>query len=230
MKTSILLLSFFLCFTTYSQESSGTDSTVSAVFKNYLTAINGDKMDSISSIQTRYKGQTPMGEIIIEKTTSEDDIIEKWILSGNVLMHVVATKEECYQVSNGEKKPLPATMCKEFKRFIATIPEINLSKENITELEEVEAFGEKCYSITMKGESTSYSYIYSQSTGLKLQEIQVTKSGNNVAESSTRYKDYESYENVKFPTVQINSNFMQTGVDVEFKLEEVKFNVTESND
>ncbi|MGJ8685125.1 MAG: hypothetical protein ACSHWW_10905 [Nonlabens sp.] len=229
MKISIQLLVFFLCFTAYSQDSVN-DLNGSKVFTDYLTAIDAGNLDSTKNIMTVYKGESVMGEITIEKTVSKDKIVEIWNLAGNVLFHIVATQDNCYQVTNGEKKLLPDTMCNDFKPFIGLFNEVNLKNLEETEVEEVEVNDEKCYSVSLPGASTSHKFIYNQSTGLKVQEIQLTQSGDKIAESKIIYKDYQPYNDIKFPTIQIQTNFLQTGTDVEFKLESVEFNVSETED
>lgn len=226
MKTLLLFVSFLFCLSGYSQNTSKSDVAPATVLKKYIEATTaGSRLDSISSITTKYKGQTPMGEIVIEKTTSEAQIIEKWSLSGNVLFQVVASKDECYQLTNGEKKILPASMCNDFKSIIGLMPEINLLNNDKIDLKEIEINGEKFYSVAIPGETASQNFIYSQATGLKTQEIQITTTGDKVAENITTYKEYTSHGDIKFPSVQTMSNFMQSGIDVDFKLEDVQFNI-----
>ena len=137
---------------------------------------------------------------------------------------VIATKDECYQISNGEKKLLPGSLCNDFKPFIALLPEVNLLSHNNVDLKEVKLNGEKCYAVEIPGEGTTQTYIFSNSTGLKVKEITLTKANDKSTENPIILKDYKSYNNLKFPTIQIFTNFMSAGIEAEFKLVDVQYN------
>lgn len=230
MKTRLLLLSFLIGLTAYSQGQSDQDSKVSKVLNSYLEAANAVNLDTISSITTTYKGQSPLGEITIQKTTTKGQISEKWSLAGNTLFHIVAGTDQCYQVSAGEKVMLPENMCNDFKPFLGLFLEQGLLNHAKVEVEEIQVDGEQCYSLTIPGESTTQHLMYSKETGLKIKEKQITKSGDKISESGTAYKEYKEYDSIKFPTIQTMSNFLQTGTDVELKLDAVEFNTAEMED
>ena len=230
MKKSTLLLILFLSIKVLSQETDKNQISPSTILNKYLNSIGAaeNKLDSITSITTKYKATTAMGEFIIEKTTTPEKMQDKLYMAGNLLFDMVATKNECYQISQGEKKLLPSTLCNDFKIFIGLIQEIGLLNSKNLSVKEVEFNGEKCYSIEIPGEGTTQNFVFSSSTGLKVNETSLTKSNDKITKTSTLYKDYKAYNNLMFPTVQVSENFMSTGIAVEFKLEEVKFNTEKS--
>jgi hypothetical protein len=228
MKNYILLLTLFLGITVSSQESN--DSNLSLVINNYLNAIgaNQSSLDTINSIMVVYKAQTLMGEMTTEKITTDNKIQETWYTGENVMFSLVANKDECYQIVNGTKKPLPEVLCKDFKPYIALFPEISLLNNSEVTVNEIDVDGEPCFELVIPGDNTSYSYIYSKATGLKIKTIATTKSNDKTSVSEQLFKDYQSHNNMNFPASNVHKNFMNAGIEAEFKLEEVKFNV-ESN-
>lgn len=230
MKNFILLLTLFLSITVSSQESKSNDSNVSTVINNYLNAIgaNQSSLDTINSIMVVYKAQTPMGEMTTEKITTDNKIQETWSAGENVMFSLVANKDECYQIINGTKKPLPEVLCKDFKPYIALFPEIALLNNSEVTVNEINVDGKACYELVIPGDNTSYSYIYSKATGLKIKSIATTKSNDKTSVSEQLFKDYQSHNTMNFPTSNVHKNFMNAGIEADFKLEDVKFNV-ESN-
>lgn len=238
MKKSTLLIILFLSIRVLSQETVKdqnleTDNikvSASTILKKYLQAIGAseDKLDSITSISTKYKATTAMGEFIWETTTTPEKIHEKLYMAGNLLFEIVATKNECYQISQGEKKLLAGSTCNDFKPFIGLMQEIALLSSKKLSVKEIQFNGEKCFSVEIPGESTTQNFVFSSTNGFKINEISLTKSDDKITKTSTVYKEYKAHNKIMFPSIRVLGNFIGTGIDVEFKLEEVKFNTEES--
>lgn len=198
------------------------------VLNNYLAAIGATEktIDTISTITTKYKGQTAIGEIVIEKVTSQSQIKETYYMMGNMLVSGVVTKEECYQLTpGGEKKSLPEAQCEDFKPSVGLFTESAWLINDNLNVSETEIDGEACYVIEFKGGITIFSEIYSKETGIKVKSVSITKSNDQTIEAGQLYLDYESYNGIKFPKTQKFINFLSTGIDADFNLVEVKFNV-----
>jgi hypothetical protein len=166
-----------------------------------------------------------MGEMVIEKVTSESQVSETYYMAGNILMSVVVTKEQCYQVSaGGEKKSLPEAMCEDYNSVIGLFQESGwLNFDNIS-VTEVKYNDEDCYMLETIGNIATVREIYSKNTGLKVKSVSVTKHNDQNIEGGQVYSMYDTYGNIKFPRTQKFINFLGAGIDAEFSLVEVKFN------
>lgn len=227
------LLTGFIALTmvTISISQNDIDFDKEIILTNYLSAINADNLDGIDSYSTKYIANTAMGEIVMKDVFFRDKISQKVYVAGNLMADVIAIKGKgCYNISNGVKTALPSNVCEDSSMTVGFFPEMNLLDDISVTIDEVAENDKSYYIVRREGNEINLSFYYDKETGIKVKDITTAKKNDQTIELPTFYKDYKLYDNFKFPESRIHGNFLGTGLEVEFKLAEVKYNLEDSID
>lgn len=201
-----------------------SDVTGQTVLNNYFKAIGGmdavQKVKSVSMNGIANMQGAPQPLVYVLKTDVKGKMMSEVTMGGMSMMKQVFNENKGYIVQQGQRVDLTDDMIGPMKATAHPFPEMALLTEKDLAVAGVENFdGEDAYGIK-QGDVIHY---YSVATGLKVADVISTPMGTQ----TLKYKDYKAVKDVLFPY-----NFiMNVGVDLDFKMDEIKVNenVTEAD-
>ena len=198
--------------------------TVKSVMDKYIAAIGGEKVKSVKTVTANYEAIVQGMKLSIETiNTSDAKSFTLFSMMGQPMQSSVFNGKTGYTLQSGLKKDLTEEEIANFKYDGLPFPELVLAEKPGIKIGGIENFNGKEAYVVIDGKKKHY---YAIDNGLKLgltEELDVQ--GQKMLQSVS-YGDYQEVEGIKVPAT-MNMNL---GMEMEFKLVEMKFNVPVSDD
>lgn len=206
------------------QKAVAADISVQSVLDSYITAIGGDKVKTITSMEADYTAEV-QGMPLAVKSISVDSGKSMTEISGMgmVLQKVVFDGENGYNEAQGQKVPMTEEEIEAHKVSAVPFPELNMGAQPGIKLGAIENFnGKDCY-VLIDGDTSTY---YAVESGLKMGSASKFEAQGQSGVQTIYFNDYKDFEGILIPSEMI----MNVGMDMVFKLQDVKYNIEVSED
>ncbi|TVZ51319.1 insulinase family protein [Dokdonia sp. Hel_I_53] len=194
--------------------------TVNKVLESYIDAIGGKaKLENVNSVYMKADGTVQGMTLNLEmKKTAKNQFFQNVLMAGNSLSKQVYNGTTGYLVAQGQRKDLDEMQMEKMKSEASPFSELIWLNGNAT-LEGIEKVdSEDAYVVKVSDDKSVY---YSTTTGLRLQEVNVTEAQGQTFKSTITYGDYKDVDGILFPFTLGQSMGPQ---NIEFKMTEIKVN------
>lgn len=192
--------------------------SLQSVFDTYIVAIGGEKTKGVKSILATYEAEVQGMKLSLKTINTTDDKSLNLVTGmGMELSKTVFDGESGYSVNQGQRKDMDAEEIANAKYEALPFPELILAqKEGIT-LAGIETFNGKDAYVVLDGKKKTF---YDVNSGLALgTSTEIEAQGMKMVQTVT-YGDYKEYDGIKYPA----EFTMNVGIDMVFKLTDIKFN------
>lgn len=198
--------------------------TVKSVMDKYIAAIGGEKVKSVKTVAANYEAIVQGMKLSIETiNTSDAKSFTLFSMMGQPMQSSVFNGKTGYTLQSGLKKDLTEEEIANFKYDGLPFPELVLAEKPGIKIGGIENFNGKEAYVVIDGKKKLY---YAIDNGLKLGLTEEMDVQGQKMLQSVSYGDYQEVEGIKVPAT-MNMNL---GMEMEFKLVEMKFNVPVSDD
>lgn len=192
--------------------------TVKSVLDKYIAAIGGDKTKSIKSIIATYEGEAQGMKLTLKSVNTSDGKTLVLVTGmGMELSKTVFNGKTGYISGQGQKQEMGAEEIAAYKYDALPFPELALADKPGIKVSGVENFNGKDAYVIEDGKKKSF---YDVNSGLALGTSTEMETMGQQMVQTISYGEYKEFDGIKIP-----SEFtMNVGVDMSFKLTDVKFN------
>jgi len=192
--------------------------TVKSVFDKYIAAIGGDKTKSVKSMTAVYEAEVQGMKLNLKSVNTTDGKALMLVTGmGMELSKTAFDGKTGYHVQQGQRKEMDAEEIAAYKYDALPFPELTLAENAGVTLAGIENFNGKDTYVIVNGKKRSF---YDVNSGLALgTSTEMEAQGQKMVQTIT-FGDYKEIDGIKIP-----SEFtLNVGMDMNFKLVDVKFN------
>jgi len=192
--------------------------SLQTVLDNYIAAIGGENTKSVKTLISIYEAEV-QGMKLSLKTINTTDEKYAVVVSGMGMefQKSVFDGEKGYNAQQGVKKELTEEEIADMKFNAQPFPELLLGNKPGVTLKGIENFNGKEAFVVQDGNTSHY---YDVKTALKLGTATKIEAQGQQFLQTISYDEYQDFEGVKIPA----SFTMNAGMDMNFKLTDVKIN------
>lgn len=197
--------------------------TLQSVFDKYIAAVGGEKTKDVKSIMANYEAEVQGMKLNLKIIhTADGKSMNRVTGMGMELSKSVFNGETGYSVNQGQRKDMDEEETANAKYEALPFPELILAQKEGISLAGIEAFNGKDAYVVLDGKKKTF---YDVNSGLAVgTSTEIEAQGMKMVQTVT-YGEYQDFNGIKFP-----SEFtMNVGMDMVFKLTDIKFNEGVSN-
>ncbi|MEK9604116.1 MAG: pitrilysin family protein [Flavobacteriaceae bacterium] len=172
--------------------------TAKSVMEGYIEAIGGRSLlegvkTKTSIAEANMQGMTIQ---VSNRQTAKKQMLVEVSMMGNVMQKTVVNSSKGYNEMQGQKMEMKGEELENALRDTALFPEMEIDSNQIS-LEGIAIIdGEDAYEIKWSDNKTHF---YAVDDFLKLQTVETIEMQGQVQTSTTVFKDYKTFEGIKFP-------------------------------
>lgn len=172
--------------------------TAKSVLEGYIEAIGGRSLlegvkTKTSIAEANMQGMTIQ---VSNRQTAKKQMLVEVSMMGNVMQKTVVNSSKGYNEMQGQKMEMKGEELENALRDTAVFPEMEIDSNQIS-LEGIAIIdGEDAYEIKWSDNKTHF---YAVDDFLKLQTVETIEMQGQVQTSTTVFKDYKTFEGIKFP-------------------------------
>jgi len=192
--------------------------TVKSVLDKYVAAIGGDKTGSVKSMTAVYEAEVQGMKLNLKSiNTSEKKTLTLVTGMGMELSKTVFNGKTGYSVNQGQRKEMDAEEIADYQYEALPFPELTMTGKAGVKVGGIENFnGKDAYVIT----DGKKKHFYDVASGLKTgTSTEVEAQGQKFVQTIT-FGEYKDVDGIKIPA----EFTLNIGMDMNFKLVDVKFN------
>lgn len=192
--------------------------TVKSVLDKYIAAIGGEKVKSVKTILANYEAEV-QGMKLNMKTINTSDGKAMNLVSGMgmELSKTVFDGKSGFHVQQGQRVEMSEEEIAAYKYDALPFPELTLAEKPGVTLSGIETFNEKEAYVIVDGKKKTF---YDVNSGLILGTANELEAQGQKMVQTVTYGEYKDFDGIKYP-----SEFtMNVGVDMVFKVKDIKFN------
>jgi predicted Zn-dependent peptidase len=199
--------------------------TVQSIIDKYFEAIGGKaNVEKIQSLKLVYEGEAMGSKIKIEEKRTAEKMAQTTFMNGAPMMGVIAKGDELFMKQGANKMALPPDLQKDMMNSMGIFPEQSIAANSEAKVAGTEMVdGKEAIKIEVPGTIIQATYFYDLESGLKVKVATVTSMNGQTQNQEEFFKDYETVDGIKFPSIKVSSLGPQM---VETKLLEAVINVT----
>jgi hypothetical protein len=202
--------------------------TVQSIIDKYFEAIGGKaNVEKIQSLKLVYEGEAMGSKIKIEEKRTAEKMAQTTFMNGAPMMGVIAKGDELFMKQGANKMALPPDLQKDMMNSMGIFPEQSIAANSQAKVAGTEMVdGKEAIKIEVPGTIIQATYFYDLESGLKVKVATVTSMNGQTQNQEEFFKDYETVDGIKFPSIKVSSLGPQM---VETKLLEAVINVAVSD-
>lgn len=192
--------------------------TVKSVMDQYIAAIGGEKVKSVKTLLANYEAEVQGMKLNMKAINTSDGKAMNLVSGmGMELSKTVYDGKTGFHVQQGQRKEMDAEEIEAYKYDALPFPELVLAEKPGVALAGIETFNGKEAYVIVDGKKKTF---YDVNSGLILgTSSELEAQGQKMVQTVT-YGEYKDYDGIKYP-----SEFtMNVGVDMVFKVKDIKFN------
>lgn len=200
------------------QKQVGEGVTVKSVLENYIEAIGGDKVKSVKSVHATYEAEVQGMKLNMKAINTSDGKAMNVVSGmGMELSKTVFDGKSGYHLQQGQRIDMDEEEIAAYQYEAHPFPELVLADKPGVSLAGIETFNGKDAYVIVDGKKKTY---YDIETGLSLGTSSELEAQGQTISQTMIYGEYKEYDGIKYP-----SEFtMNVGVDMSFKVQDIKFN------
>lgn len=200
------------------QKQVAADVTVKSILDKYIAAIGGDKVKTIKTTLATYEAEVQGMKLNMKAINSAEGKAMNVVTGmGMELSKSVFDGKSGYHVQQGQRKDMEADEIAAYKYDALPFPELTLAEKPGITIAGIENFNGKDAYVIADGKKKSF---YDVNSGLALGTSTEMEAMGQKMVQTVSYGDYKEFNGIKYP-----SEFtMNVGVDMTFKLQDIKFN------
>lgn len=172
--------------------------TAKSVMEGYIEAIGGRSILEGVKTKTSISEATMQGMTIqvSNRQTAKKQMLVEVSMMGNVMQKTVVNSTRGYNEMQGQKMEMKEEELENALRDAALFPEMEIDPNQISLKGIAVVDGEDAYEIKWSDDKTHF---YAVDDFLKLQTVETIEMQGQIQTSTTVFKDYKTYEGIKFP-------------------------------